>query len=93
MLTECMPNTSFSFGKGIRNELSLDAKTSETVMTPQHDKTNKMTCAPCEDSEQHEHQPRLFTESLLCPLMKKPWVLSYLLSAQRRLINLGGRLG
>ena len=26
---------------------------------PQHDKTNKMTCAPSEDSDQAGHPPRL----------------------------------
>ena len=50
---------------------------------PQHDKTNKMTCAPSEDSDQPGHSPgliRVFTVRL-----KKAWVLCYSLSAQRRL--------
>ena len=33
-----------------------------TVSEPQHDKTNKMTCAPSEDSDQPGHPP-----SLHCP--------------------------
>ena len=51
-----------------------------------HDKTNKMACAPGKDSDQPGHLPsliRVFTVH-----MKKPWVLSYPLSAQRRLIRL-----
>ena len=47
---------------------------------PPHYKTNKMTCASSEDSDQPGHQPsliRVFTVH-----MKKHWVLSYPLSAQ-----------
>ena len=47
-----------------------------------HDKTNKMACVPSEDSDQPGHPPsliRVFTVH-----MKKAWVLSYPLSAQRR---------
>ena len=54
----------------------------------QHDKTNKMTCVPSEDSDQPGHLHSLIRVFVVC--MKKPWVLSYLLSAQRRLIGLGG---
>ena len=32
---------------------------------PPHDKTNKMACAPSEDSDQPGHPPRLI--SLRCP--------------------------
>ena len=52
-----------------------------------HDKTNKMACTPSEDSNQPEHPPslvRVFDVST-----KQAWVLSYTLSAQRRLIRLG----
>ena len=42
---------------------------------PPHDKTNKMACAPSEDS----------IWSVFAVRMKKAWVLSYTLSAQRRL--------
>ena len=40
-------------------------------------------CAPSEDSDQPGHPPCLIRVFAVC--MKKPWVLSYLLSAQRRL--------
>ena len=40
-------------------------------------------CAPSEDSEQPGHPPSLIRAFTV--LMKKPWVLSYPLSAQRRL--------
>ena len=49
---------------------------------PPHDKTNKMACAPSEDSDQPGHSPsliRVFTVG-----MKKARVLSYPLNAQRR---------
>ena len=41
-----------------------------------------MTCAASEDSDQSVPMPSLI--SVLAVRMKKPWVLSYLLSAQRR---------
>ena len=47
-----------------------------------HDKTNKMTCAPSEDSDQPGHPPSLIRVSAV--RIKKAWVLSYPLSAQRR---------
>ena len=54
---------------------------------PQHNKFNKMTCASSEDSDQSGHPPipiRVFAVR-----MKKHWVLSYQMSAQRSLIRLG----
>ena len=48
-----------------------------------HDKTKKMTCAPSEDPDQPGHPPRLIR--VFAVGMKKSWVLSYPLSAQRRL--------
>ena len=45
-----------------------------------HDKTNKMICAPSEDSDQPGYLIRVFA---VC--IKKAWVLSYPLSIQRRL--------
>ena len=45
-------------------------------------------CAPSEDSDQPGHPPSLIR--VFTVRMKKPWVLSYPLSAQRRLIRLGG---
>ena len=47
------------------------------------DKTNKMACAPSEDSDQPGHPPSLIRVFAAC--MKKDWILSYPLSAQRRL--------
>ena len=55
---------------------------------PAHDKTNKMACAPSEDSDQPGHPPSLIR--VFAIRMKEPWVLSCPLSAQRRLIRLGG---
>ena len=45
-------------------------------------------CAPSEDSDQPGHLPSLIR--VFAVRMKKAWVLSYPLSAQRRLIRLGG---
>ena len=45
-------------------------------------------CAPSEDSDQPGHPPSLIR--VFAVRMKKAWVLSYPLSAQRRLIRLGG---
>ena len=56
-----------------------------------HDKTNKMIVAPSEDSDQHGHPPSLIR--VFAFRLKQYWVLSYPLSAQRRLIGLGGCLG
>ena len=65
---------------------------------PPHDKTNRMACAPSEDSVQPRHPPSLIR--VFAVRIKKDWVLSYPLSAQRRLwsvwaslISLGGRPG
>ena len=50
---------------------------------PPHDKTNKMTFAPSEDSDQPGHPPSLI--GVFAVRMKKPWALSYTFSALRRL--------
>ena len=50
---------------------------------PPHDKTNTMACAPSEDSDQPGHLPRLIR--VFTVRMKKAWVISYPLNAQRRL--------
>ena len=42
-----------------------------------------MACAPSEDSDQPGHLPSLVRVLAVC--MKEPWVLSYPMSAQRRL--------
>ena len=49
---------------------------------PPHDKTNKVACSPSEDSDQPGHPPSLIR--VFAVRMKKPWALSYPLSAQRR---------
>ena len=50
---------------------------------PPRDKTHKMACAPSEDSDQPGHPPSLIR--VFAVHMKKAWILSYPLSAQRRL--------
>ena len=50
---------------------------------PLHDKTSKMACAPSEDSDQPGHPPSLIR--VFAVRTKKAWVLSYPLSARRRL--------
>ena len=55
------------------------------IIEPPHDKINKVACAPSEDSDQPGHPPspiRVFAVR-----MKKAWVLSCLLSAQRRIVR------
>ena len=54
-----------------------------TPFEPPHNKTNKMACAPSEDSGQPWHPPSLIRVFDVC--MKKAWTYSYPLSAQRRL--------
>ena len=58
------------------------------INEPQHGKTNKMTCADSEYSDQSGHPPGLIR--VFAVRKKKHWVLSYPLSAQRWLIRLGG---
>ena len=50
---------------------------------PRHNKTNKVSGAPIEDSDQPGHLPSLIR--VFAVRLKKVWVLSYLSSAQRRL--------
>ena len=52
---------------------------------PPNNKTNKMACAPSEDSDQPGYPPSLIR--VFTVRMKKAWVLSYPLSAQRRLCS------
>ena len=58
------------------------------IVESPHDKTIKMACAPSENSDQPQHLPSLIR--FFAVHMKKPWALSYSLSAQRRLVRLGG---
>ena len=53
------------------------------ISEPPHDKTNKMACAPSNDSDQPGHPPSLIRVFVV--RMKKALVLSYPLSAQRGL--------
>ena len=71
MTLNCVSTFSWMLGTG-RNE-------------PPRDETNKMACAPCEDSDQPGHLPSLIR--VFAVRMKKAWVLSYPLSTQRRLIR------
>ena len=56
---------------------------SSKICVQHHDKTNKVACAPSEDSDQPGHPPRLIR--VFAVRMKKACVLSNPLSAQRRL--------
>ena len=51
------------------------------IYKPPHDKSSKIVCAPSEDSDQPGHPPSLIR--VFTVRMKKPWFLSYPLSAQR----------
>ena len=52
------------------------------ICEPRHDKNQQSECAPSEDSDQPGHPPSLIR--VFAFRMKKPWALSYPLSAQRR---------
>ena len=45
------------------------------IIEPPHDKTNRTTCAPSEDSDQPGHPPSLIR--VLAVRIKKGWVLNY----------------
>ena len=53
------------------------------ILEPRHDKTNKLTCTPSEDSDQPGHPPSLIRAFAV--RMTKPWALIYPLSIQKRL--------
>ena len=61
----------------------MDRLRNAKIKEPQHYKKKKMICVPSEDSDQPGHPPSLIR--VFAVLMKKAWVLSYPLSAQRRL--------
>ena len=68
------------------DDYSVASKSEITVgktNEPRHDKADKLTCAPSEDSDQPGHPTSLIR--VVAVRMKKPWVLGYPLSAQRRL--------
>ena len=54
-----------------------------TANEPRHDRNQQSECAPSEDSGQPGHPPSPFR--VFAVHMKKPWALSYPVSAQRRL--------
>ena len=64
------------------NSILQSTSTKETYELPR-DKTNEMICAPSEDSDQPGHPPSLIR--IFAVRRKKGWILSYPLSAQRRL--------
>ena len=66
----------------VQKSVSLENRMSKTSFEPWHDKTNKVT-ALSEDWDQPGHLPSLIR--VFAVRMKKAWVLSYPLSAQRRL--------
>ena len=72
-------------GLGCSSSPSVHSTSHQTFKTyePPHDKTNKLACAPSEDSDQPGYPPSLIR--VFTVRMKKAWVLSYPLSAQRRL--------
>ena len=53
------------------------------INEPPHNKTNKKACVPSKDYDQPGHPPSLIRVFTVC--LKKTWVLSYPLSAQRTL--------
>ena len=65
------------------SQLDFSLLKNVTLFEPPHDKTSKMACAPNEDSDQPGHPPSLIR--VFAVGMKKPWVIRYPLSAQRRL--------
>ena len=68
-----------------RKELQLQSKFTNE---PQHNKTNKMICAPSEDSDQPGHPPSLI--KIFAVHMKKAGVLSYPLSVSKGSDQTGG---
>ena len=56
----------------------------DSIIEPHRDKTNKMACAPSEDSDQPGHSPSLLIR-VFAARLKKARILSYPLIAQRRL--------
>ena len=55
--------------------------TCTSIIEPEHDKTNKMTCVLSKDSDQLGHLPSLIR--VFDVRLKKPWVLSYTLNARQ----------
>ena len=68
-------NSCFTFSGGTMTYCRPQLPTNK----PPHDKTNKMACAPSEDSDQPGHPPSLIR--VFAVRLKKAWVLSYTLNA------------
>ena len=81
--SECRPRLDCSY-TGCHSIHVLEALLyDKTPFVPPHDKTNKMACAPSEDSDQPGHLPSLIW--VFGVHMKKPWTFSYPLNAQQSL--------
>ena len=65
------------------DSLSMLGTQLQGIHEPPHDKANKMAIAPSEDSDQPVHPPSLIR--VFAVRMNKHWILSYPLSALRRL--------
>ena len=63
--------------------MKYEGRPKAIIFEPLHDKTNKMTCMPSEDTEQPGHPPSLIRAFAV--RMEKPWVLGCPWSAQLRL--------
>ena len=77
------PYTVDQKSKSIFRTVRLPNKDIHVTNEPEDDKTNKMIGAPSEDSDQPGHPPSLI--SVFAVRMKIGWILSYPVSAQRRL--------
>ena len=89
-LTLELPDDPLRMGRQFKNQhrswtkhCFFRSNSGQTIIEPPHDKTNQMACAPSEDSAQPGHSPSLIR--VFAVRMKKAWVLSYPLSAQRKL--------
>ena len=72
-----------SANRSATRTLLYNWKETKTIIEPHRDKTSKMAYAPGEDLDQPGHPPSLIR---VFPVrIKKVWVLSYPLSAERRL--------
>ena len=66
-----------------KKKIGLSSPVSEDTTESQHDKTNKIICAQSEDSDQPGRPTSLIR--VFAVRIKKRWVISYPLSARRRL--------
>ena len=68
----------------------VEACYQKVTFEPQHDKTNKMTFAPSEDSDQPRHPPSLTDRSLRCALNGYLRTHFFFIRITKSLIGLGG---